>query len=139
MKKLFLICTIMFFAIQPVFSANWKQFIEKSYIDIDSIKPNIDILGEPIPSEYTYWTKELNDGREYFTDMEKYYNKKVWYVLNKEFVNCNKKTMGLQARIIYDLKAQPINSLEISSYEQKANSVVPDSVGELLYNIICAP
>lgn len=39
--------------------------------------------------------------------------------------------------VIYDLKNNPIDSIEVPSYAMQPSSVVPDSIGELILNSIC--
>ena len=69
--------------------------------------------------------------------MGKNYNKKVWYTLNREIVSCSQKTLTLKVMVIYDLKNNPIDSIEVPSYAMQPSSVVPDSIGELILNSIC--
>jgi len=137
MRKLFLLLFALLMFVQPVFSANWEQYDKKEYIDSDSIRPNLDISGEIIPYEFTYWTKLLNDGSQYYKGIEQKFNKKVWYKLQQEIINCQKRTLALKSLIIYDTNSQVIFSLEKQFYEIEPISVVPDSVGEFLYNTIC--
>lgn len=136
MKKIVILLFTLMIFMQPVFSATWEQFTEKSYIDVESIRPNLDILGEKIPGEFVFWTKNLNNGKNYFKDREKEYNKKIWYILNQEIVNCPKRTLAIKSVIIYDTNSNVIDSTDFQHY-LSPQSVVPESVGEILYNGIC--
>lgn len=75
MKKFFLLFVFLLTYIQPVSSATWEQFSEKSYIDTDSIEENVDFNGNS--NEYYFWTKNLNNKNDYFIYQEKKYGKKI--------------------------------------------------------------
>lgn len=138
MKKI-LLMFLLFFTIAsvPAFARNWVEFANKMYIDTDSIEPYIDGISASRKEEYVFWTKNLNDGSEPYKDWEKTYNKKIWYDLSKNVISCQQKTLTLQAIAIYDLKGSVIKTDEIPFVYQEARSIIPDSVGEIIYSIVC--
>lgn len=137
MKKIVFLIVAIVVTFAPVFARNWVEVAKKVYIDADSVEPYIDEFNRQKPSEYIYWSKNLNNGSPSYKDWEKNYNKKVWYTLNREIVSCSQKTLTLKVMVIYDLKNNPIDSIEVPSYAMQPSSVVPDSIGELILNSIC--
>lgn len=121
----------------PVFSADWRQITEKSYVDFDSVKATSDRSGKSDDVAFIFWIKDLNDGSDYFKDMEKYYNKKIWYVLDQHIVNCTQKTIATRSSTRYDLKSQVIDTKDNRYYE--THDIIPDSLGDLYYEVICEP
>lgn len=138
MKKI-LLMFLLFFTIAsvPAFARNWVEFTNKRYIDIDSIEPYVVGIRASRKEEYVFWTKNLNDGSDGYKDLEKSYNKKIWYDLSKNVISCQQKTLTLQAIAIYDLKGNVIKTGEIPFAYQEAHSIIPDSVGEIIYSIVC--
>lgn len=138
MKKI-LLMFLLFFTIAsvPAFARNWVEFAHKMYIDTDSIEPYIDGIRVSRKEEYVFWTKNLNDGSEPYKDWEKTYNKKIWYDLSKNVISCQQKTLMLKSIAIYDLKGNVIHADEIPFAYQEAYSIIPDSVGEIIYSIVC--
>lgn len=51
--------------------------------------------------------------------------------------DCKKRTMSLASLIVFGNNDRLINSYNWKSYEQDANSVVPDSVGEAQWEFAC--
>lgn len=138
MKKILLMFFLFFtIASVPTFARNWVEFAHKMYIDTDSIEPYIDGIRASRKEEYVFWTKNLNDGSEPYKDWEKTYNKKIWYDLSKNVISCQQKTLTLQTLAIYDLKGSVIKIDEIPFVYQEAHSIIPDSVGEIIYSIVC--
>lgn len=137
MKKIVFLIVAIVVTFAPVFARNWVEVANKVYIDADSVEPYIDEFNRQKPSEYIYWSKELNNGSQGYKDLEKDYNKKVWYTLNREIVSCSQKTLTLKVMVVYDLKGNLIEKTEVPSYAMQPSSVVPDSLGELLFNSIC--
>ena len=113
----------------PVLAAEWKQIEEKSYIDIASIQEYND------PSSYDkkrynrnekeFWIKSLNDKSSYFTDYEKTYNKKVWYIILKYIVDCNNKTIATKSGAIYDTNGNLIDSYDVEHILLNRNDIIP--------------
>ena len=75
MKKFFVLLGLLLFFVTPVFSATWIQITEKSYIDKDSISTFVDDYNIEHKGQIIYWRKDLNDGSEYFKNIEKQYKK----------------------------------------------------------------
>ena len=140
MKNIFILC-IMILLAYPVLAAEWKQIEEKSYIDIASIQEYND------PSSYDkkrynrnekeFWIKSLNDKSSYFTDYEKTYNKKVWYIILKYIVDCNNKTIATKSGAIYDTNGNLIDSYDVEHILLNRNDIIPETRGENRYNIVC--
>ena len=61
----------------------------------------------------------------------------IWYDLSKNVISCQQKTLTLQTLAIYDLKGSVIKADEIPFVYQEAYSIIPDSVGEIIYSIVC--
>ena len=61
----------MIATILPTFATNWVQVGNKYYIDIDTIEPYVDDSGHVAPNQYSYWTKVLNDGSDFYKRQEK--------------------------------------------------------------------
>ncbi len=137
MKKYLSILIIFMCAFLPVYARNWVEVTNKIYIDTDSIEPYINELDRIEKGKFVFWTKNLNDGTQNFKNFENEYNKKIWYVLDKEIISCNQKTLSVKTLIFYDLKGNVINNIEIPYFAHNAYSIAPDSIGELFYNGIC--
>lgn len=133
MVKYFAIFVVIFSAlIMSVEAATWIEVGEKLYIDRDSIEYTKTYSGQ---QQATFWTKELNDGSDVFKKLEKRYNKKVWYTLNRQLINCDKKEIGITDSIDYDLKREYIETYYFGS--NSLSAIVPESYGEYLYKIVC--
>lgn len=139
MKKILLLFYICFIFAMPVFAANWKQIDEKIYVDFDSIERYTGISNYENSRQYSFWIKSLNDSSSYFAKLEKHTGKKVWYTLSRDIVDCDEKMIANKSIVIYDLKSQVIDSSEEYIYSGSWNSIAPDSIGELYYNLICKP
>ncbi len=137
MKKILLVLYFCFNLTLSVFATDWKQIDDKLYIDIDSIESYSERYETGNTRKFSFWIKSLNDSSSYFTKIEKAYNKKIWYLLSKNIVDCNEKMIANKSFVIYDLKSQVIDSNEEYIYPGSWNSIVPDSIGELYYSNIC--
>ena len=135
MKKILLFLIMLAL---PVYAVNWKPVAEKQYIDLDSIE----IYGSKYQTQnneiYSFWIKALNNKSPGFIEMEKVYNKKVWYSLNKYLIDCRDKTIATKSVALYDLDRHPINILEVPNYSIQWDSIVPESAGKSYYYIICS-
>lgn len=138
MKKILVLLFLLSFAL-PVCAANWKQIAEKEYVDLDSIEKYTDVYNSRNNNIYSFWIKSLNDKTSFFTDYEKSYNKKIWYKMTRNLIDCKNKTITLKSITIYDLKRQVIDTYEVPDYAIKWNSIIPDSVGEGYYYGVCQP
>ena len=135
MKKFILLFLSLFITL-PVFSASWVQIGEKTYLDIDSLTTYIDEYDSIKTNQKIYWLKELNDGSEYFKKIEKEYNSKIWYTMTQRLVNTNKKTSSVKTIIYYDLKGNVVSSYTFPDYLLKWDSIVPNTYGEFLYDVV---
>ena len=138
MKKILVLLLLLLFTL-PNYAANWKQTYEKEYVDLDSIEKYIDVYNSRNNNIYSFWIKSLNDKNSYFTDFEKQYNKKIWFIKTRNLIDCKNKMISVKALIIYDDKGQSIHNYEASEYSIKWNSIVPDSIGEDYYYEVCNP
>lgn len=136
MKKFFVLLGLLLFFVTPVFSATWVQITEKSYIDKDSISTFVDDYNIEHKGQIIYWRKDLNDGSEYFKNIEKQYKKKIWYVMCQGIVNTNNKTLACKTVIFYDLKGQSIETSTMPDVLLEYIRIVPNSFGELLYSVV---
>ncbi len=134
MKKFLIILLLTIATVLPTFATNWVQVGDKTYIDIDTIEPFVNDYGQVIPNQYSYWEKTLNNGD--FKKLEKQYNKKIWYMLSKNVIDLKRKTSAIKFSVLYDLKENSIDPLEIMSSLMNWQSIVPNTVGELKYMII---
>lgn len=140
MKKRFLIIFLLAFFITTVQASEWKEYNTKSYIDVSSIEKLDNESFKKNDLIYSFWIKMLNDKSPYFIDLEKNYNKKIWYSMDKLLINCKNKTIAVKSSIFYDLKGYSIDSYDISNQILlRWNSIAPDSRGEALYYGICSP
>ena len=138
MKKIFIILLLTIATILPTFATNWVQTGDKSYIDTDTIEPFVDDYGRVVPNQYSFWVKILNLDSQSWRDAEKRLNKKILYIMDKEVIDVNRKTIAVKFRVYYDLKDRPIDSWEEQSILMKWRSIIPDTVGDYVYEIIKA-
>lgn len=134
--KRFLLLTLFLLLILPVYGASWLEISNKTYIDIDSISNYIDDNDGIHLRQKIYWRKILNDGSNLFKNFEKEHNKKVWYIMTQEIINIDKKTICSKTIIFYDLKEKVLDSFTIPDCMMSWESIVPDTLGETLYNAI---
>jgi len=134
MKKILIILLLTLATILPTFATNWVQFYEKGYIDIDTIEPYVNDSGRVVPNQYSFWTKFLNDGSEFWRKYEKIYNKKFWYIYRRCIIDVNRKASAIKMIIIYDLKGNVVDRHEYSYLEWE--SIVPNTIGDFELFII---
>ncbi len=138
MKKLFLIAVLLIFINSDItFASNWKQIDNGLFMDTDSITTYIDKLGFKQTDIRSYWTKELNDNGAYFTNYEKEYNKKISYTMTRALINCKQRKVAPKAVVIYDTEGNFIKKFNFPIYRSSWNNIIPDSRGDLFYNILC--
>lgn len=124
MKKIIFLMLIIFVSMLPVFAADWKEVCPKNYIDISSITRNNDVV--------KFWTKLLNTG-----EWAPINNKKIWYTKDYVLLNCREKKMTIQTVVYYDLKENAIDYLNVDDVLLQWNNIVPDTIGDLLYQGVC--
>lgn len=133
-KKVIVLLLISFIPL-PVFAAKWKEVVPKRYIDVNSYQHLNDTL---YPNRYSIWEKYLNDSSKNFKYIEKQTGKKPWYNLTHWGADCSSKTINELDIIYYDLNGEVIYSDSNSLYSGW-NSVIPDSLGEFYYKLLCRP
>lgn len=133
MKKFVLIILFVFFALSA-YSADWVEISEKTYIDKDTLRTYVDEYSHSHSEQIVFWRKSLNDGSEYFKNIEKEYNKKVWYTMVQEIANTKNRTMCIKSIAYYDLKGNPFFNSDIRDYALQWQSIIPNSYGEYIYN-----
>ena len=121
MKKIFLTFIVLLFPVS-VFAANWVEVSHKVYVNTDNL----------IPSGKTqfFWVKWLNPG-----DWDLVNKQKVWYEMRYTKIYCMTAESSLSEVTIYDLNGKPIDSF--SAYKEHRFKIVPESIGEALYDFVC--
>ena len=125
MKKLIVILGLMLLNIAR--ADRWVEIGYKSYADVYSYS-TYTLQGAKYVS---MWFKELNPG-----DWETINGKKIWFELRKIKVNCNSKTLSVEATTAYDLKGNVIDSYQ--SYKTNFKDIPPETVGETKWKYMCA-
>lgn len=135
MKKIVLcalLCTLLN-AGMGFAESNWVQVGEKVYIDTNSIRKEENSI-----SKYSYWYKWLNDKSELFSLGEKSFpDKKIWYILQQEIIDCEKKQATVKSHYTYDINNFVLFTETYPEYKQNWMSIPPDSFLDLCYNYIC--
>lgn len=136
MKKILIIGLLLLGISLPTFAQNWIELGNKLYVDIDSIEQYIDDNGNIQKNQYTLWQKRLNDNSDLFKDIEKIYNKKVHYTLCKDILDVKTKKITPKAIIVYGMNGNVIKSFEFKDILMEWRSIVPDTVGEVEFEIV---
>jgi len=123
-KKFSLILFFMFLLCNNCFAARWAEIGHKQYLDFDSIELDGFIV--------TAWFKDLNPG-----NWDLYYGNKVYYLLQRVAIDCRNKKVGLRSAAYYGLKNNLLSPFVPDQYGW--TSVIPDSMGEYKYKIMCKP
>ena len=131
-KRILTIIVTLLIGIPNAFAANWVQFDEKQYIDTESI---LNESHSKYYNIYSVWTKSLNNGSEDYKNLEAILKKKIWYTMDKQTLDCDRKTMHHNDTLIYDLQ----NNAIYTDQPNSVLSIVPESNGEILYNYVCRP
>lgn len=139
MKNFIALLFLLAFSMLQVQATNWMQVDDKMYMDMDSIEFFVpDRQYNKRNNQYSFWVKSLNDGSDNYKQLEKHFNKKVWYFLSKYIVDINTQKIAQKTSVLYAVdEKQPLDS-----YEEQFDSllqwhtIVPNSVGELMFNIV---
>lgn len=139
MKNLIILLFLIVFSIIQVQATNWIEIDNKMYMDVDSVEPFVsDRPYNTRNNQYSFWIKSLNDGSDSYKQLEKHFNKRVWYSLSKYVVDLNTQKIAQKTSVLYAVnEKQPLDS-----YEEQFDSllqwqtIVPNSVGELMFNIV---
>ncbi len=134
MKKNIIIIFLLF-TMLPAFASDWVQISEKDYMDLSSINEynTIGLYADDVL--YSVWIKNLNDKSEFWTNLEKMLNKKLWYSMSQHVVNCSRREIATKHSALYDTKNNSIYDKELYL---EWGSVVPDTNGEYLYSLVCS-
>lgn len=133
MRK-FLTMLLLFFNL-PIFATSWQQYNVKGWYDLMTWQKQGNIS--------TMWFKDLNPG-----NWELINNKKVWYRITQLQADCAQRKIQIISGTDYDLKGniisnftlQPRTYYENGKYYKEDNwqFVVPDSIGEEKYLLMCS-
>ena len=120
-------------------ATNWIQVDDKMYMDVDSIEFFVsDGQYNKRNNQYSFWVKSLNDGSDNYKQLEKHFNKKVWYSLSKYVVDIKTQKIAQKTSVLYAVnEKQPLDSYE-EQFDTllRWQTIVPNSVGELMFNIV---
>lgn len=100
----------------------------QTFIDFDSVQP------------YTMRGKNYVSGFVQFTYINKHENRKNGWYYSKMFTvaNCEKKSLGSVAVIVYGFKNEVIESSENKYFnESDMNIVFPETQGESIVDMMC--
>ncbi len=134
MKKLLISILLSSITLLPTLAANWAQIDAqgKNFVDTSSLRKEQDYNRNYV---YSLWFKYLNNGDEYYTNIEKSYNKKVWYQLQKVSYDCKNKEFRIDTTSYYDLHGRII--ITQKGYNYNWNAVLPDSLSDTIYKEVC--
>jgi hypothetical protein len=108
-------------ASQWVIAAKGRSTV--NYVDIDSIKGTGDIRN--------FWKKSIYNEDQ--TTSQRPYKSTV----TKSWVNCKTRQIGSSRIVSYDEKGSPILSSPETAEPEEWDSVLPDSVGEAILEVVC--
>lgn len=138
MKKVFFVFTaFLVFSLQSHATA-WVQVSDNEYIDKDSIEYYINDQSETKFDKKTYWVKRFYS-EDSFKDIEKITKKKVAYCLIQEVLDMTQKRYAIKSIVVYDKDGNSIYPIMYKDYQLEWNTIIPDSYGELRYNLIRKP
>lgn len=118
MKKI-LICLCLLFSC--CFGAEWFEIDNKTYLDLNSIKLKT--------SSVVFWLKSLNN-----KDIPDFDGKKVWYVMNKNEIDCYDNKIKSLAFYVYDLQGKQINGTDEAD---KFSEIIPGTKAEEWKELLC--
>ena len=139
MKNFIVLLFLLTISMLQVQATNWIQVDDKMYMDVDSIEFFVsDGQYNKRNNQYSFWVKSLNDGSDNYKQLEKHFNKKVWYSLSKYVVDINTQKIAQKTSVLYAVnEKQPLDSYE-EQFDTllRWQTIVPNSVGELMFNIV---
>lgn len=128
MKK-FLISTLVVLSGLCVYAAGWERISDKIYLDMSGIS------AAQKAGEYSFWTKELNDGGSDFVLAEQKYSQKIWYDLVRYSLDCSGRRFKIEEILIYGLQNNLIAT--DSSHIAVWHSIPPQSFAEDYMKLVC--
>lgn len=139
MKNFIVLLFLLTISMLQVQASNWIQVDDKMYMDVDSIEFFVsDGQYNKRNNQYSFWVKSLNDGSDNYKQLEKHFNKKVWYSLSKYVVDINTQKIAQKTSVLYAVnEKQPLDLYE-EQFDTllRWQTIVPNSVGELMFNIV---
>lgn len=143
MKKFLVIFSLLVLSITPALASNWVVISKdkKTFLDLDSITPyQGNYLYFRQNNMYSMWTKTLNNEDKEFKNAEKLTGEKIWYMKTHNLIDCSRKEIAIKSFIYYNLNEKPIHNPHTYSDQLLIwDSIIPESVGEMLYNYACSP
>jgi len=127
--KLLIITIVWFFSFSAMTqAAEWVEIDSKVYMDVFSYEYNSETKIARV------WIKTINS--EHF-EMGKIKGKKVGHLLSYEEFDCARKQRRTISSVSYDSQSKVLASYDnpLSSW----SNVIPDSRGELWYQLACNP
>lgn len=138
MKKLILIISAFLVSSTTAHATpNWVQIQEKQYIDINSIQKE-NYLG--VDNLYSFWTKALNDNSRIWIALQTYNKSKLWFMLNKSYIDCINKRFATKEVLVYDINGNSVYTNWFPTIPDsllKFQRIAPGTVVELVYDYIC--
>lgn len=119
-KNIYLILCCLFFGLSAS-AANWIEIENKVYLDLST--------WEYKNGYSNVWVKLLNTG-----EWKPINNQRVWYDIQRWQIDCTNHRLKINSSVTYGLKKQVLDSANIGSLWL---NIVPDSVGESVYNYVC--
>lgn len=133
MKKYFFTLTLLILVILPTFAADWFEIYPKIYMD------NATYTYNNQTKRAKMWVKKLNSVD---SKIENINGKKVWYWKTYYEFSCTEQQFRILSSVYYDLQQNVLDNYD-SPYNDFStfgwNNVVPDSIGEVLYQTACKP
>lgn len=139
MKKILIILLLTIATILPTFASSWVKVGEWQYIDKDNIKYYVNDYGTIDYQKKTFWRKDTDTNQDYMINIEKICNKKIGYIVTQEIIDYQKKQIASKSIIIYDENSNVITSFNNRDFQLEWHSIVPDSVGEIWYELVKSP
>ena len=138
MKNFLFVLIICFIVNLQSYATTWVQVGDYEYIDKDSIEYYIDDRGETHFNKKTFWTKIINNNNQY-KETEKTIGKNFSYSIDKSIIDMTNKTFTIKTFTLYDEKGTVIYSDTNRDIQLNWNSIVPDSHGEFLFELVKKP
>ncbi len=93
-RNIFLVFVMILIMSCCTLAAYWVQIDEKIYLHAFSLSPYNHHSNFDKDRLYSIWSKELNNGTEYWKNIEKKLGKKIWYDKTLNIVNCTKREIA---------------------------------------------
>lgn len=127
MKKLLLLFLFCCMGIMPVFSADWQQIGEKSYVDISNITPYKNLYGRN--NLNSVWLKRLNNGE--------LKDKQIWYSILMYICDCDNKEISIKMITDYNFSNKVAFTYSYADALMEWNPFIPESLGNAIWDYAC--